>query len=609
MAGRRLTRLVALAGAGCAAGWVRARAGAEADRELARAAERELAAARERHGAEQERHKRALRRRDEAVEHGRELIERLKRSRRAEREFNLELREQLGRAGQTEEGDGEQDVRSLVLRTAIKLAAAEKGLLLSRSDADGDGELDLVTAHGFEHDPEHSAVAQRFARRVLAADETVREDDVSKAQDPEHPVTDADREIDSLVALPVYLHDSFHGVVICANREGGFEELDDDLLLALGDHAGTVLHTERLRGDLAGTERSAVRMLGEAAGARDPELRRQSAAVAMYAGALGRRLDLPQREREALVSAALLRDVGALAVPERILQKPGPLTPEERSVVELHPRLGFDVLQGLPALRPAAFAVLHHHERFDGEGYPAGLSGPEIPLPARVIAVVDAFVALTHDRPHRPARSHEQAVAELQDAAGTQLDPELCALFVRELAGVEPASLEPLADAILEGLPLPAPVTGPGREAEEPAIDSLTRLPALRALSEAVGSTIAGARDGHGPALVVVELADLGRINQEQGYEAGDRLLMGAARRVQRCALRSGGGVYRASGRRLAVLVPEASDSELDRLGLELNAEFALGGPAVRVGTAVWHAGQGGDELLAAARGRLAAEA
>ena len=138
-----------------------------------------------------------------------------------------------------------------------------------------------------------------------------------------HP---ADVEIENLVAIPLYLHGRFEGVIVCANRKGGFEGLDDDLLLALGDHAGAALDSERLRHDLSESHRGAMRMLVDVLDARDPVLRRQAGESALLSRAVSRRLGLEDRELEVVATAALVRDVGHVAIPERILLTPGPLS-------------------------------------------------------------------------------------------------------------------------------------------------------------------------------------------------------------------------------------------------------------------------------------------
>ena len=224
-----------------------------------RAANRELETLAERQRDERKRLQHALRRAEEAGTRQRVLIRRLEQSRRAEREWNRELRAQLQQMYDSPRGrTGHEDVRSLVLQAAIQLVEAQKGILLSREDADGDGALDVVSSHGFEHDPRDSAVAQRFAHQVLALDEIIRDDTPTDDVGVRSP---ADAEIDALVAVPMYMRDRFHGVVVCANRPGGFEEVDDDVLLALGDQAGAALHHGQLRNEVADAHRATVRAL------------------------------------------------------------------------------------------------------------------------------------------------------------------------------------------------------------------------------------------------------------------------------------------------------------------------------------------------------------
>jgi ribonuclease P protein subunit RPR2 len=126
----------------------------------------------------------------------------------------------------------------------------------------------------------------------------------------------------------------------------------------------------------------------------------------------------------------LLHDAGKVGVPERILGKPGPLTAAEWRVMRTHPLIGYQMLASIPFMQNAAEIVRSHHEMFDGSGYPEGLKGDEITLPARVFAVVDAFDAMTTDRPYRAALSIEQAADELKRMAGTQFDPDVVAAFV-----------------------------------------------------------------------------------------------------------------------------------------------------------------------------------
>jgi HD-GYP domain-containing protein (c-di-GMP phosphodiesterase class II) len=163
----------------------------------------------------------------------------------------------------------------------------------------------------------------------------------------------------------------------------------------------------------------------------DRRLKGHGARTARYAVPLGHAAGLSPAELNDLCLASLLHDIGVLTIPQELLDKEEPLTDEEYALFQSHPRAGAELLAPIPVLRVAALWIAHHHERWDGCGYPYGLRGTFIPLGARILAVADTFDSLTSPQPYRPAIKSESALRLLQELAGSQLDPNLVALFIR----------------------------------------------------------------------------------------------------------------------------------------------------------------------------------
>jgi diguanylate cyclase (GGDEF)-like protein len=201
-----------------------------------------------------------------------------------------------------------------------------------------------------------------------------------------------------------------------------------------------VVELAELRRLATGPDRAArfraAASLAKAVDLRDTYTGSHSARVAELAARVALRLGLDREQIEFARIAGSLHDLGKLAIPEEILRKPGPLTGPERLVLERHPQIGFRMLDSL-GIEPVADWILHHHERWDGTGYPDRLPGPEIPLGARIIFVVDAYDAMTSDRVYRGRLSQEDALAELERCAGTQFDPAVVAALAEELEPAE----------------------------------------------------------------------------------------------------------------------------------------------------------------------------
>ncbi|MFE9041736.1 HD-GYP domain-containing protein [Streptomyces sp. NPDC007818] len=211
-----------------------------------------------------------------------------------------------------------------------------------------------------------------------------------------------------------------------------------------------------------------IRALVQAVDIKDSYTRGHSERVGHASVLIARELGMDGDRLDTVRFAGILHDVGKLGVPTRVLRKDGPLTAEERRIIELHPEYGHEMIRGIGFLGEARDAVLHHHERIDGSGYPYGLRGEEIPECARVVAVADAFDAMTSTRSYSRARPVATALAELERCAGSHFDPRMVAALVRAL---DASGRQPAVTADEPGTQVPAPRT-PGplpAKTQEPA--------------------------------------------------------------------------------------------------------------------------------------------
>ena len=506
-----------------------------------------------------------------------------------ERNANRELRNKVAELQKQQGTFGDWgDIKQLVLHMSMTLTDARRGLLLLRADDDGDGITDRLVPSANEGFDENDPVAKRFAEEVIERDTVVRENQV--------------------IAIPVYVADEFSGVVVCADRKGGFDDIEDDVLVALGEHAGAVLHNGRLHDELRLSYVSTVRMLAEAIQAKDPFLRGHSEEVHDYVAAVAERLGLDAALREQLAVGSLLHDVGKIGISERILHKPDKLTQEEFAIIQLHPRIGYRLIEQVPALRHIAPAVLHHHERYDGDGYPSGLVGEQIPLEARIVCVADAFSAMTADRPYRSRMPLEAACEELERHAGTQFDPQIVSAFVDEVRKRPPETDDSLADALNDAeLQI-------HREAGEPVLGAgavalscpVTLLYSHRYLHEAAAAEAERSRLQERPfTIVLAHMDEVEHVNGVDGYAAGDAHLRSCARSLTKLGVRLGATACREGGLTLALLIPGSREVQPDVLASETQEALRACGSA-RFAIEQWRPGDSGDAVIARARASLA---
>jgi HD-GYP domain-containing protein (c-di-GMP phosphodiesterase class II) len=236
----------------------------------------------------------------------------------------------------------------------------------------------------------------------------------------------------AMMGTPLKTNDTMLGVMIAAGT-GPFTANDLKLLTTLASHGAIVLRNAQLYTELHELFQSTVSVLAETIEKRDPYTAGHTQRVTDYSVMTAERLGLPEKEINDLRLSAILHDVGKIGVRDHILLKKSPLDHEEFQQMMRHPEHGADILNHSRLLRNIVDGVRYHHERFDGNGYNHGLQGYEIPLHARIIAVADAFDAMTTDRPYRRGMEFSAAIAEIIKGSGSQFDPAIAEAFLTSL--------------------------------------------------------------------------------------------------------------------------------------------------------------------------------
>ncbi|MBC8515442.1 HD domain-containing protein [bacterium] len=238
-----------------------------------------------------------------------------------------------------------------------------------------------------------------------------------------------EKEGEPLVARPMVSEGNLLGALVFLEPSGGLGEEEGGLLPSFVAQLSVALANLKKREKLERSFVATLNVISELLEMRDAYTEGHSERLAVWADKVGDRLGMGNRERRDLRIASRIHDIGKIGISDEILLKPGPLSKVEFEKMKEHPDLGVKALHHLSELKEIVEMVAHHHERFDGRGYPQGLKGEEIPLGARIISVVDTFDAITTDRPYRKKRTEEEAIGILQENGGSQFDPQVVTVF------------------------------------------------------------------------------------------------------------------------------------------------------------------------------------
>jgi len=239
----------------------------------------------------------------------------------------------------------------------------------------------------------------------------------------------------TIVLVPLIAHDKPIGIldIITDTGEGNITSRDLSLLTVLAKQAALAIENVKLYESMKKDQVSIIRALASTVDAKDHYTLGHSQKVSELSVSIAEELGLSEREIEVIQYAGLLHDIGKIAMPDQVIKKPTKLSPEEFELIKDHPVVGAKIIKEIEALAPMVPIVLHHHERFDGKGYPDGLKGEEIPIGARIVLVADAFDTMVSARAYRDMMPNELAISELRKNAGSQFDPMVVDAFIIRL--------------------------------------------------------------------------------------------------------------------------------------------------------------------------------
>ncbi|MDD5686349.1 MAG: GAF domain-containing protein [Elusimicrobia bacterium] len=326
-----------------------------------------------------------------------------------------------------------QILSKMIIDYAIKMLKTTIGSLMLIDETAN--ELVIVAARGIPKDimeTTHLKIGEGIAGLVARDGDPILVEDVKtdprffKAENVRYPSR-------SFISVPLKIKNKVIGVLnVNREKEGEkFNENDLRLLQLLAGQAATTIENIELYQSLQRLYFETMQTLAKAIDAKDSYTREHVDRSGYFAKLVAKEIHLPESMIKHIEYAAMMHDIGKIGVKEEILLKTSKLTDSEREEIKKHPLIGERIIAPIEFLAPIAPLILYHHEWFNGSGYAEGLVGEEIPIGARIVAVIDAYDAMTSDRPYRKALPQEIAIAELKKGAGSQFDPKIVSAFLR----------------------------------------------------------------------------------------------------------------------------------------------------------------------------------
>lgn len=325
------------------------------------------------------------------------------------------------------------EVVGLILEKTASLMRSRRVLILRLDPSNA--ELFVYRAHGFRKEElrlQRFFGVRSFDHCIVHKGTVIHFGELLAKSDYEKAIVSVPA-LAKMFFAPLEIQGKAYGLLGVSGGHQDFSEIELEIFCALASQAAVAIENADLYQRLKDTFHHTAAALAEAVNSRDPYTGGHVKRVQDYSLQMAKALEMPAQQRDALRLAAILHDIGKIGIDDAILRKSGGLSAEEQHSMRKHPEIGARILAMADGMKDVVPGVRHHHEWFDGSGYPDGLTGDTIPLSARIIAIVDVFDALTTDRPYRAALPFAAALDELARGAGNHFDPALVKIFAENI--------------------------------------------------------------------------------------------------------------------------------------------------------------------------------